>query len=163
MESAQMNNASVDAVSEGELNAVFKPRIVAYCCQYCAYAAADLAGNLRLQYAPSIKVVFVPCSGRVSELNILQAFEDGVDGVIVAGCRIGDCHFNTGNLQARRRVRYAKKLLDQIGLQDERIEMYHLSSAEAERFVLIANEMTACIHQLGPSPLRRDGSKHEKD
>lgn len=137
------------------MNNDFEPLIVAYCCQYCAYAAGDLAGNLRLQYPPNIKPLLVPCSGKVSELNILHAFEDGIDGVYVAGCRPGDCHFQTGNYQAARRVRYVKELLNHIGLGDERVEIYNLSSAEAQRFVEIANEMTECIRKAGPNPLRR--------
>lgn len=132
----------------------FEPKIVAYCCQYCAYAAADLAGNLRLQYPPNVRVILVPCSGRVSELNMLSAFEDGVDGVYVAGCRPGDCHFQTGNLNAARRVRYTKTLLDQIGLDGERLKMVNLSSAEAQRFAALAVEITECIRRMGPSPLR---------
>lgn len=137
----------------GKQPKIFEPKIVAYCCQYCAYAAGDLAGNLRLQYAPNVRVILVPCSGRVSELNLLQAFEEGVDGVYVAGCLPGECHFLEGNLYAALRVHFVKQLLDQIGLGSERLEMYNLSSTEAQRFVEIANEMTIRIQQAGPSPL----------
>jgi F420-non-reducing hydrogenase iron-sulfur subunit len=148
-----MFRSDVEAVSKQ--HEVFEPKIVAYCCQYCAYAAGDLAGNLRLQYAPNIRVILVPCSGRVSEVNLLQAFEEGVDGVYVAGCRPGECHYIEGNLRAALRVRFVKQLLDQIGVGGERLEMFNLSSAEAQRFVEIANEMTTRIQRAGPSPLRR--------
>lgn len=146
-----MLGSEVEVVSKQQM--VFEPKIVAYCCQYCAYAAGDLAGNLRLQYAPNIRVILVPCSGRVSELNLLQAFEEGVDGAYVAGCRPGECHFLEGNLHAAQRVRFVKQLLDQIGLGGERLEMYNLSSVEAQRFAEIANEMTTRIQRAGPSPL----------
>ncbi len=148
-----------DADVANEQQKVFEPKIIAYCCQYCAYAAADLAGNLRLQYAPNVRVILVPCSGRVSELNILEAFEYGADGVYVAGCRPGDCHFLEGNLNAARRVQHLKSLLDQIGLGSERLKMYHLSSAEAQRFAQIALEMTGRISLLGPNPLPRADGK----
>ena len=152
-----MVETNVDLVSEQQK--VFEPKIVAYCCQYCAYAAADLAGNLRIQCPANVKVVLAPCSGQVSELNILEAFEAGADGVYVAGCRPGDCHFLEGNLNAARRVRHLKSLLDQIGLDSERLEMYHLSSAEAQRFAQIALEMTGRISRLGPNPLPRANGK----
>jgi coenzyme F420-reducing hydrogenase delta subunit len=140
-----------------ESSDVFEPKIAAYCCQYCAYAAADLAGNLRLQYPPNVRIILLPCTGRVDALNILRAFEEGADGVYVAGCRPGECHFLAGNLNAARRVRYAKGLLDQIGMGGDRVEMYNLSSAEAQRFAEIAVEMTERIRRLGPNPLRRIG------
>lgn len=140
---------------------VFEPQMIAFCCQFCAYAAADLAGNLRIQYSPNIKIILVPCSGRVDVLHILHAFEDGADGVFVAGCRHGDCHFTNGNLNAARRVRYIKQLLNEIGMHGERVEMYNLSSTEAQRFASIANEMTEHIHQVGPSPFRSKNQHQE--
>lgn len=148
-----MFGSDADIVSK--VQKAFEPKIIAYCCQHCAYAAGDLAGNLRLQYAPNVRVILVPCSGQVSELNLLDAFEEGVDGVYVAGCRPGECHFLQGNLQAALRVHFVKQLLDQIGLGSERMEMYNLSSAEAQRFAEIANEMTIRIQRAGPSPLHR--------
>lgn len=146
-----MIKAGLEHVNESAK--AFVPRIVAYCCQYCAYAAADLAGTLRLQYPPDVRIVLVPCSGRVSEIILLQAFEDGLDGVFVAGCRPGDCHFIKGNYEAARRVRFVKTLLDEIGMGGDRLEMYNLSSSEAQRFVEIAAEMTERIILLGPNPI----------
>ena len=134
----------------------FVPRIVAFCCQYCAYAAADLAGSMRLQYDPNIRIVLVPCTGRVDVIHLLHAIEDGADGVFLAGCLEGGCHFLEGNFKAKNRVRFVKNLLDRIGIQAERLEMFNLSSAEGPRFAEIVNEMTKKIKALGPSPLRRD-------
>lgn len=136
-----------------EATYAFEPQILAFCCQYCAYAAADLTGILRLQYPPNVKVVFLPCSGRIDVLEILHFFEAGMDGALVAGCRIGECHFMRGNLVAAGRVQHLKMLLERIGLGGERIAMYHLSSAEAQRFARMAIEMTARVRQLGPNPL----------
>jgi len=133
----------------------FEPQIVALCCYYCAYAAADLAGASRIQYPTNIKVVLFPCTGKVDELYILRTFEAGADGVYVAGCLEGNCHFLTGNMRARKRVQYAKNLLDEVGIGGERLEMYNLSSAEGQRFAEIAKEMTEKIKTLGPSPINQ--------
>ncbi len=129
--------------------------IVAFCCFYCAYAAADLAGVMRLSYPPNVKVVLLPCTGGVDPLYILRAFEAGADGVFVAGCLEGQCHYQVGNLQAKSRVRYLKKLLDEAGIGGERLEMINLSSAQGPRFAEAAREMTARITALGPSPVKR--------
>ncbi|MBN1841644.1 MAG: hydrogenase iron-sulfur subunit [Deltaproteobacteria bacterium] len=139
----------------------FEPKIIAFCCQYCAYAAADLAGSMRLRYAPNIRIILVPCSGTIDVIHILRAIEDGADGVLVAGCLEGGCHFIEGNFKAKRRVRMAKDLVGRLGIEEERVEMFNLSSAEGPRFAEIANEMTERIKALGPSPLRRKNSTEE--
>lgn len=133
-----------------------EPLILAFCCHYCAYAAADLAGSMRLEYPDNVRVLRVPCTGKVEVDHILAAFERGIDGVIVAGCLEGGCHFIEGNLRARRRVERTKQLLDEIGLQPERLEMFNLSSAEGTRFAEIITEMHQRLARLGPSPLRAD-------
>ncbi|MGO0123148.1 hydrogenase iron-sulfur subunit [Desulfothermobacter acidiphilus] len=135
--------------------ACFEPVIVAFCCRYCAYAAADLAGSLRLEYPPGLRIVEVPCSGRVEEELILEAFAAGADGVMVAGCLEGDCHFQRGNLRARKRVEHLRQLLQDIGLEPERLAMYNLSSAMGQRFATLAREMVQRVTCLGPSPLKR--------
>jgi coenzyme F420-reducing hydrogenase delta subunit len=112
---------------------------------------------MRLQYASNIRVVLVPCSGRVDAIHLLRAIEDGADGVYVAGCLEGGCHFVKGNFIAKKRVRFVKKLLTKLGIEEERLEMFNLSSADGPRFAEIANEMTERIKAVGPSPLRRDG------
>jgi coenzyme F420-reducing hydrogenase delta subunit len=135
------------------MNAPFEPKIIAFCCRYCAYAAADLAGGLRIQYPPNVRIIEVPCTGRVDVVEILHAFERGADGVMVAGCLEGDCHFLEGNLNARRRVQYSARLLEQIGLGGERVAMVNLSSAMGARFAELVTEMTEKIRKLGPNPL----------
>ncbi|MEW6716501.1 MAG: hydrogenase iron-sulfur subunit [Chloroflexota bacterium] len=130
-------------------------RLVAYCCEHCAYAAADLAGGLRIQYPPEVNIVQIPCSGKMDELIILRALEDGVDGVMVAGCLPRDCHYLEGNVNAQKRVERIKELLVQIGFEPERVEMYNLSSAMANKFAEMAKEMVEKISTLGPNPLRK--------
>ena len=130
-------------------------RILAYCCHYCAYAAADLAGVLRMRYPAEAKILEIPCTGRLDMLEVLHAFEGGADGVMVAGCLEGDCHFQEGNLNARRRVERIKALLEAIGLEPDRIRMFNMSSAMGKQFAEAATEMAEQISSLGPSPLRR--------
>jgi|YelNatPaOPRAMG01_1025707.scaffolds.fasta_scaffold07967_2 coenzyme F420-reducing hydrogenase delta subunit len=135
----------------------FEPQILGFCCKYCAYAAADLAGSMRLNYPPNIKIIQVPCTGRVDVIHILKALESGLDGVFVAGCLEGECHFLKGNLMAKRRVKQVKEILRSIGMDPERVEMFNLSSAMGVRFAEIAREMTERIKKLGPSPLKGKG------
>ena len=131
-------------------------QIVAFCCHYCAYAAADLAGSLRLQYPPSVRVVKLPCTGKLDVLMVLDSFEHGADGVMVAGGLEGDCHYQQGNLNAKRRVNYAKHLLRQIGLEPERVQMLNMSSAMAKQWAEAVTEMDEAVRKLGLSPLRKE-------
>ena len=131
----------------------FHPKIVAFCCYYCAYSAADLAGSMRLQYPPTIRMIEQPCSGRVDVRLLLEAFEQGADGVYVAGCLEGDCHFLKGNYRAKLRVGQAKDILNQVGIGGNRLEMFNLSGSMGPRFAEIAHEMTERISTLGPSPI----------
>lgn len=132
----------------------FEPRILALCCHYCAYAAADLAGSTRLQYPPNVRVLRLPCTGKVDIDYVMKAFESGVDGVIVAGCLEGGCHFEEGNLYAKKRVGLAKEVLAEAGIEGDRLEMFNLSSAEGNRFAEIVETMTERIKRLGPNPVR---------
>lgn len=144
----------------------FEPLIVAFCCHYCAYTAADLAGTMRLQYPPNLRIIRVPCTGKVDVLFLLKAFEEGADGVYVAGCLEGDCHFLKGNLRAKKRVALAKRLLDEVGLGGERLEMYNMSAAMGPRFAEVAREMTEKIRKLGPSPIKKmtgAGSQEQRE
>jgi len=109
---------------------------------------------MRLSYSADIKVIQVPCTGRVDILHLLNAIEDGADGVYVAGCLEGECHYIEGNLKARRKVEYVKKTLAEIGVEPERVEMYNLSSAQGARFAEIANEVVENIKALGPTPVK---------
>jgi coenzyme F420-reducing hydrogenase delta subunit len=131
----------------------FEPVIVAFCCHYCAYTAADMAGSQRRCYPPNVKIVRVPCSGKVDTIHILKAFEKGADGVYVAGCLDGDCHFKNGNIRAARRVASVKGLLDEIGIGGERLEMVKVSAGMGDRFADIAEQMTEKIRQMGPNPI----------
>lgn len=129
----------------------FEPKIVAYCCNFCAFAAADLAGAMRLQYPPGVRIIRLPCTGKVDAILLMKAFEEGADAVFVAGCLEGECHYLEGNLRARKRVAYVKRLLSEVGIEPERIEMFNLSSAMGGRFAEIVEEMTQRVKELGPS------------
>jgi len=133
----------------------FEPRILALCCHYCAYAAADLAGSMRVQYPSNVRVLRLPCTGKLDGAYILKAFERGVDGVIVAGCLEGGCHFQEGNLRAKNRTALVRQLLEEAGLEPERLEMFNLSSAQGQTFADIVELMTQRIRELGPNPLRK--------
>lgn len=128
----------------------FEPRILAYCCQWCSYAAADLAGNMRLQYPPQVRIIRIPCTGRVDSLYMLKAFEDGADGVFLSGCLLDDCHYVNGNYKATRRVAYVKKMLEGLGIDPGRLEMYYNSSAMGPQFAQTVRDFTARIVELGP-------------
>jgi F420-non-reducing hydrogenase iron-sulfur subunit len=132
----------------------FEPVIVAFCCHYCAYTAADMAGSMRLSYPSNVKIVRVPCTGKVDTKHILQAFQQGADGVYVAGCLEGDCHFKNGNLKAARRVAHVKKLLSEIGIEEERVEMITMSAGMGERFAQTATDITEKIRNMGPNPVK---------
>ena len=140
----------------------FEPKIVAFCCNYCAFAAADLAGAMRLQYPQNVRIVKLPCTGKVDALHLMKAFEDGADGVFVAGCLEGQCHYLEGNLRARKRVNYVKRLLEEVGIEGDRLEIYNLSSAMGGRFAEIVEEMTAKIKELGPTYISKQFHVVEK-
>lgn len=129
--------------------------IVAFCCIYCAYAAADLAGSMRLQYPSNVRIIRTPCTGRLEVEYFLRAFENGADGVLVAGCEEGSCHFKEGNLIAKRRVAYARQLLAESGLEADRLKMVNVSAAMARLFTEHVREMAETVQKLGPSPLNR--------
>ncbi len=132
----------------------FEPKVVAFCCSFCAYAAGDLAGSMRLSYGPGLRVVQIPCTGKIDVMLLLRVFEDGADAAYVAGCALGDCHFIEGNLRALRIVAYAKQLLAEIGLEPERLEFFHLPASAGPLFAERANQMIARARELGPNPLR---------
>lgn len=137
--------------------AEFDPKIVVFCCQWCSYAAADLAGSMRLQYPANIRIVKVTCTGRVDILHILQALEYGADGVFLSGCLPGECHYQSGNLWALSRVRRVKEILRAVGISPDRVEMYFNSAGMGPQFAQCCREFTARIKQLGPlAPRRRD-------
>ena len=122
--------------------------IIAFCCHYCAFTAADLAGTMRQQYPPNIRIVRLPCTGKVDVNLLLKAFCSGADGVMVAGCEEGSCHFINGNLRAKKRVEYAKKLLEETGVNPDRLEMYHIAASQGPLFALKSKEFTERITNL---------------
>jgi coenzyme F420-reducing hydrogenase delta subunit len=129
----------------------FEPKIAAFFCNWCTYGGADLAGVSRLQYPANIRVIRIPCTGRMNPNFILQAFRQGVDGVWVSGCHPGDCHYIAGNLYARRRFTIFKKLLEYCGLEEGRLHFSWISSAEATKFQQTVIEVTESVRTLGPS------------
>jgi F420-non-reducing hydrogenase iron-sulfur subunit len=132
-----------------------KPKILVFCCNWCSYAGADLAGVSRLQIKPYFRVVRTMCSGRVDPELILRAFQKGADGILVAGCHPGDCHYIGGNYRTRRRVALLRFLIKQFGLNPERLALEWISAGEAQRFAETVNGFIGTIERLGPSPLRR--------
>lgn len=134
----------------------FEPKIVAFCCNWCSYAGADLAGVSRFQYPPTIRVIRVMCSGRIEPIFILKAFEAGADGVLVSGCHIGDCHYIDGNRSAEMRVKATSEILDLIGLSSDRLRLEWISASEGMKFAEVIRSFTEKIKELGPSPLRKN-------
>lgn len=128
----------------------FEPKIVGFLCNWCSYRGADLAGTARMKCAPNVRTIRVMCSGRVEPTFILKAFQLGADGVLVLGCHPGDCHYSEGNYKTLRRIPLLKKLLAQMGIEDERLHLDWVSASEGDRFVSIVNEMTEKIRALGP-------------
>ncbi len=135
----------------------FTPKIVGFLCNWCSYAGADLAGVSRIQYPPTLRIVRVMCSGRIHPIFILEAFKKGADGVLVAGCHDGDCHYLSGNYKAQNRVSLLKKVLEQFGLEPERLRLEWVSASEGDRFATVIKDMTEEIKKLGPSPLKAGG------
>jgi F420-non-reducing hydrogenase iron-sulfur subunit len=129
----------------------WKPKIVAFFCKWCAGAAAETAGVMRLRYDPSVTPVIVPCTGRVTPSMILSAFLNGADGVLICGCHTpNDCHYVAGNFKAFKRVQLVKKLLEEIGVEPERLRLEWISATEAPKLVRVVNEFTEEIRKLGP-------------
>jgi len=128
----------------------FTPKIVTFLCNWCGYAGADLAGVSRFQYPPSIRVIRVMCSGRVSPALILDAFNHGSDGVLICGCHIGDCHYSSGNENAEERVKKTKKILELLQIESERLRLEWISSAEGAKFADLVKDFTKRLISLGP-------------
>lgn len=141
----------------------FEPKIIAFACNWCSYAGADLAGVSRIQYPPTTRIIRVMCSGRVSPMFILEALRSGADGVLVTGCHLGDCHYLSGNEKAIRHVEMARSLLGLLGIQPERLRLEWISAAEGARFAEIVSEFTDQIRELGSNPLMRDNKSKARE
>lgn len=140
----------------------FEPKIIGFLCNWCAYAGADLAGVSRIQYPPNLRIIRVMCSGRIDPAFILEAFKDGADGVLVAGCHLpSDCHYLSGNFKAQRRIFLLKKVLGQFGIEPERLRLEWVSASEGDRFAKVVTELVEEIRKLGPSPFKNGGKNHE--
>jgi F420-non-reducing hydrogenase iron-sulfur subunit len=133
----------------------FSPRIVAFCCNWCSYAGADLAGTSRIQMPPNARIIRVNCTGRIDITFILKALHQGADGVLISGCHPGDCHYTSGNLKLRSRFVLLKGLLKQAGLEPERVHLQWASAAEGDVFAKGITDMVERITRLGPNPISR--------
>jgi len=142
-----------------EAPAAFQPRIVAYVCNWCTYAGADLAGTSRLRYPPNVRIIKLPCTGRIDPLFILKAFEGGADAVLVSGCHPGDCHYTSGNYHARRRWAIFRRLLEVTGIDGRRLFFSWVSAAEGQKFADLIADVTEKVRAAGPlepnNPARR--------
>ena len=128
----------------------FEPRIVGFLCRWCSYTGADLAGTSRIKYPPNVVPIRVNCSGRVDPSFVLKAFAEGADGVLIAGCHPGDCHYTSGNYSALRRFTLLENLLEQFGIEKERVRLEWVSASEGDRFANVVRDLTEKVRALGP-------------
>jgi F420-non-reducing hydrogenase iron-sulfur subunit len=132
----------------------FEPRIVAFLCNWCAYTGADLAGTSRLQYPPNVRTIRVMCTGGVDPMYVIKALLEGADGVLIGGCHPGDCHYQSGNLKARRRMVILRSILEELGLDPDRVWLRWISASEGKLFADTITEMVQALKEKGPSPMR---------
>ena len=138
-------------MSEAAESTNWEPKILAFLCNWCSYAGADLAGTSRIQYPPNVRVIRVPCSGRVNPLHIVSALRQGADGVLVSGCHPGDCHYLSGNLYARRRFALLQRYLTYLGIEPGRVQFSWVSASEGGRFAEVVTEVTEAVRAMGPA------------
>lgn len=139
----------------------FEPQLLVFCCNWCSYAGADLAGVSRFQYPPNIRIVRVMCSGRVQPSFVLDAFKNGIDGVLITGCHIGDCHYISGNEYTRDRMSHVESLIKKIGIEQERFRLHWISASEGKQFSELITDFTNKIKEIGPSPIPKKLGKME--
>jgi F420-non-reducing hydrogenase iron-sulfur subunit len=132
----------------------FEPNIIGFLCNWCSYAGADLAGTSRIKYPPNIKSIRVMCSGRVDPVFILEALKKGADGVLVAGCHPGDCHYQSGNYKTNRRIKLLKKFLEEMAIDPNRVKFEYVSASEGAKFATIVTEFVDELKKMGPNPLK---------
>jgi F420-non-reducing hydrogenase iron-sulfur subunit len=138
-------------MTENKANENWEPKIVAFVCNWCTYAGADLAGISRLQYPPNVRLVRLPCSGRVNPFYVVKALQEGADGVLVSGCHPGECHYLTGNLSARRKFAMLKNFLSYVGIEADRTLFTWVSASEGEKFSQVIKGVTEKVTALGPA------------
>ena len=132
----------------------FEPNIIGFLCNWCSYAGADLAGTSRMKYPPNIKSIRVMCSGRVDPVFILEALKKGADGVLVAGCHPGDCHYQSGNYKTNRRIKLLKKFLEEMAIDPDRVKFEYVSASEGAKFAAVVTEFVDELKKMGPNPLK---------
>lgn len=132
----------------------FEPKIIGFLCNWCTYTGADLAGTARIQYPQNIRVIRMMCSGGVDMVYVMKALLEGADGVLIGGCHPGDCHYQSGNFKARRRVAILKKVLQQLGFEEDRVWLRWISASEGKKFANTVTEMVEHLKKLGPNPLK---------
>jgi len=133
----------------------FEPKIIGFLCNWCSYAGADLAGVSRIQYPPNIRIIRVMCSGRIDPAFVLEAFKDGADGVLVAGCHLpSDCHYISGNFKAMRRINLLKRVLKDFGIEPERLRLEWVSASEGDKWAAVVRSMVEDLKKLGPSQVK---------
>ena len=134
----------------------FEPKVIAFLCNWCTYAGADLAGTARMQYPPNVRIVRLMCSGAIDPIYVLRALTGGFDGVLIGGCHPGDCHYHSGNYKARRRVAVLLTILESVGFQKDRVWLRWISASEGSRFASTVTEIVDALRILGPNPLTND-------
>ena len=134
----------------------FTPRILAFCCNWCSYTGADLAGTSRIQMPATVRNIRIMCSSRVDPLFIVKAYLRGADGILIAGCHPGDCHYNRGNYYARRRIALMKKVLEEVGLETDRVMLSWISASEGQKYADVTSDFTEKIKEMGPNPVRKE-------
>jgi len=132
----------------------FEPNVIGFLCNWCSYAGADLAGTSRMKYPPNIKSIRVMCSGRVDPVFVLEALRKGADGVLIGGCHPGDCHYQSGNYKANRRMKLLKKLLEEMAIDPGRLRFEYISASEGAKFAAVATEFVDQLKKMGPNPLK---------
>lgn len=132
----------------------FEPNIIGFLCNWCSYAGADLAGTSRIKYPANIKSIRVMCSGRVDSVMVLEALKKGADGVLIAGCHPGDCHYQSGNYKTNRKIKLLKKLLEDMGIEPERVRFEYVSASEGQKFAHVVTDFVDQLKKLGPSKIK---------
>jgi len=132
----------------------YDPNIIAFLCNWCAYAGADLAGTSRLKYPSNVKSIRIMCSGRVDPVFILEALREGADGILVAGCHPGDCHYQSGNYKTNRKIRLLWRLLRELNMDPERVRFEHISASEGQKFADVVTDFVNELKVMGPNPLK---------
>lgn len=140
---------------EKSISQEFEPLIIGFCCNWCSYAGADLAGTSRLQYPPNVLIIRVMCSGMIHPNIVIEALTKGADGVIICGCHIGDCHYISGNERAKQRAEAIELMLEDYGLEPERFRLEWVSASEGPKFAQVMKEMVQAVKSIGPSPYRQ--------